>query len=106
MVRKPSCRELFGELERDGVEALRYSNYVPVRRGVETRICEAGAVAYTEVGSSVTRLCPTFARLVDGRAAITLIHEALHYAGLGEKPFDPNGLTSDQITRRVARACR
>ena len=88
------------------MSALRSTIYVPVRRGVETRICEAGAIAYTEVGSSVTRLCPEFARLSDRRAAITLLHEALHYAGLGEKPRYPDGLTSDQITRLVARACR
>lgn len=106
IVRSPSCRELFAELESDGFKALHYTIYVPVRRGLETGICARGAVAYTEVGSSATRLCPGFARLVDRRAAITLIHEALHYAGLGEKPLDPDGLTSDQITRLVTRACR
>lgn len=105
-VQSPSCRGLFAELERVASEALGYTIYVPVRPGPETRICEAGAVAYTEVGSSVTRLCPGFERLVDERAAITLIHEALHSAGQGEKPVDPHGLTSDQITRRVARACK
>ena len=106
MVEKPSCRELFASREIDGIDALQHSIYVPARRGLESRVCESGAVAFTAVGNPVTRLCPGFARLVDGRAAITLIHEALHFAGLGEKPVDPDGWTSDQITRRVARACR
>ena len=106
IVASDSCGQLFAELKSDGVRALQYSIYVPVKRGLETRICEDGAVAYTEVGSSVTRLCPGFARLVDRRAAFTLVHEALHYAGMGEKPSDPDGLTTDQITRLVIRACR
>ena len=105
IVRNPSCRELFEGLEAGGVQALRRSIYVAARPGIERSICDRDVVAFTEVGSSVTRLCPGFGRLPNRHAAVVLIHEALHSTGLREKPMDPEGLTSDQITRLVTRDC-
>jgi hypothetical protein len=34
-----------------------------------------------------------------------LIHEALHTAGMGEAPSDPDGMTAEEITEMVERAC-
>lgn len=38
-------------------------------------------------------------------AAATLIHEALHYAGLTERPSDPRGLSTNEINRVVRTQC-
>jgi hypothetical protein len=99
------CRDLFADLGADGVEMLRTTIYVRPRYEFELRACERGAVAFTFVGAPQTRLCDGFGRLADGNAAKLLIHEALHHAGLGEQPHDPDGPTPDQINRMVARSC-
>ena len=62
--------------------------------------------AFTEVGSSVTYLCRDFGRLAPEQAAIRLVHEALHHAGLPEAPADPTALASAEINELVARDCR
>jgi hypothetical protein len=36
---------------------------------------------------------------------MTLIHEALHHAGLTEKPMDPGGMSAREIDGMVNRAC-
>jgi hypothetical protein len=46
------------------------------------------------VGSPSTFVCRLFQRLGDERAAVVLIHEALHHAGLTEYPQDPEAMTS------------
>jgi len=58
-------------------------------------------MAFTAVGSAVTRVCPWFERMDDGHAAMILLHEALHRAGLDEWPHDPDGLTPQGITDMV-----
>ncbi len=62
-------------------------------------------MAFTSLGSAVTRLCPGFARLDDERAAVILLHEALHRAGLDEWPHDPDGLTPQGINELVREGC-
>jgi hypothetical protein len=36
---------------------------------------------------------------------MTLIHEALHSAGMSEQPHDPDALSSFQINRLVRKNC-
>ena len=36
---------------------------------------------------------------------MTLLHEALHHAGLTEKPADPDGMTAREIDGMVNNVC-
>ncbi len=99
-----SCQELFSALGADGLEKLSRTIYLPPQPG-ESSTCRSLVSAFTGVGTPHTRLCPAFGRLRNDRAAIVLIHEALHYAGLGERPSDPDGLTALQINHLVEAAC-
>ena len=71
--------------------------------GGETRSCARGALAVTEPGSRVVRVC---SRLVwtwqqnSRHVVAALIHEALHTLGLGENPP-----SSAEITSRVLKRC-
>ena len=102
-----ACREMFLSLTDDPLEALHVTSYHLAGVGPETEACEAqGIVAYTTVGGHRTHLCPPlFERLNTRQAAIVLIHEALHRAGLSEWPPDPNGMTSNQINAMVQSSC-
>ena len=51
-------------------------------------------------------LCPSFGDLSSKQAAVVLIHEALHHAGLTEQPADPLGMTPDQRNQLVEASCR
>ncbi len=72
--------------------------------GRETKSCAKGALAVTEPGSRVVRVCGS--RLVwtwqqnSRHVVAALIHEALHTLGLGENPP-----SSDEITSRVLKRC-
>lgn len=102
----PECRALFSRLGRDGVEMLRTTLYFQVPHSFEgISICERGDAA-TIVGSPSTFVCRHFQRLGDEQAAVVLIHEALHHAGLTEYPQDPEAMTSARITRMVEKSCR
>jgi hypothetical protein len=99
-----TCRALFSDLGADGLEMLNRSVYAPAfdREGG----CERGSPAYTFIGSRVTRLCPVFADLPRSKAAVALLHEALHHAGLGERPAVPTARhTAKEINWMVARKC-
>jgi hypothetical protein len=63
------------------------------------------AVAFTRVGTSTTWICPVFDKLVSLDAALILIHEALHFAGLPELPGTPGALESSQIQEMVVANC-
>jgi hypothetical protein len=73
--------------------------------GGDSKLCERGAVAVTEPGSRVVRVCGD--RLVwrtwrqnSRQIVAAFIHEALHTLGLGENPP-----SSSEITSRVLRRC-
>jgi hypothetical protein len=99
------CGALFSRLGRDGVEMLRTTLYFQVPHSFDgISICERGDAA-TFVGSPSTFVCRHFQRLGDEQAAVVLIHEALHHAGLTEYPQDPEAMTSARITRMVEKNC-
>jgi hypothetical protein len=100
----PRCRGLFTELGTDGVEMLSSTLYIPAHPFDEQSLCQTAA-AFTWVGGVHTRLCRRFSSLSVERAAMTLIHEALHHAGLTEQPMDPDGLTAREIDGMVGAAC-
>jgi hypothetical protein len=99
-----SCRDLFANLGADGLEKLERTIYLPPQPG-EGRTCRGRVTAFTGVGQPHTRLCPAFADLSVDQAVTIVLHEALHFAGLDERPHDPRGPTPLQINRMVESAC-
>ena len=102
----PECRGLFDELEADALETLRTGLYFPINSHRKEKAVCGKAVAFTNVGAAPTFLCRDFARMTDERAAMYVVHEALHHAGLTEKPHDPGALTSRAINTMVTNACK
>lgn len=99
------CQSLFTTLGADALEKFTTSSYRATTAQMEVRACQRGVSAFTYVGSPQTRLCRRFASLGTERAAATLIHEALHWAGLSEKPQDKDGLDARDIDRMVKKSC-
>lgn len=101
----PECRELFTALGADGIDTIAKIYFTPIGiDGAKANVCD-GSVAYTFVGGGPTWLCRKFSRLTDKQAAMIIIHEALHHAGLTERPRDPNGMPSAGINRMVSKRC-
>ena len=100
----PQCGGLFAELGADGVEMLSTTIYMPTHPMDEQTLCQTAA-AFTWVSGVHTRLCRRFSSLSEERAAMTLIHEGLHHAGLTEKPADPDGMTAREIDGMVGDTC-
>jgi len=101
----PECRALFDGLALDGDAALRRTLYYPPDALGFEEPCRLGGNAFTAVGRVQTGLCPRFAGLPVERAALVLIHEALHFAGLPERPATPGAMTSTEINDRIAERC-
>jgi hypothetical protein len=101
----PECRELFTELGADGIDTISKIYFTPIgKREARANICD-GSVAYTFVGGGPTWLCRKFSRLSEKQAAMIIIHEALHHAGLTERPRNPDGMTAAGINRMVSKRC-
>lgn len=105
LVEAPQCGDLFSDLGANGLEAISSTLYYPASAANEKKLC-GGAWGYTTVGSAPTFLCRKFSRISEKKGAMILIHEALHHAGMGERPNDPEGLTSKAINKLVEDACR
>lgn len=101
----PQCAALFEELAADPVELLGRALYYPAAINRDNAACRNGAQAFTAVGSPVTWVCDRFARLHTEDAALVLIHEALHFAGMPEQPHDPRAMTSEEINDMVKDRC-
>jgi hypothetical protein len=102
-----SCAALFTDLGAEGIATLSTTIYRPATRSKDMKTCRSsGAVAFTTVGRPHTRVCKGFASLPQRQAAMFLIHEALHHAGLGEWPHNSDALKSTQINRLVRKSCK
>jgi hypothetical protein len=101
---RPECAGLFSDLGADGAEMLTSSLYFPAPAAKRASTCRR-AVAFTRVGAAPTFLCDQFHSLTDDHAALVLVHEALHHAGLTESPADPSGKSSSAINEMVRKAC-
>ena len=101
----PSCRALFETLDASGVEMITNSFYIAPSVAEKRELCTGGVTAFTQVGSRVTRLCPGFGDVDRLTAALLLIHEALHSAGMLESPSTAGALTPSEINRLVRQAC-
>jgi hypothetical protein len=101
----PECRELFTELGADATSTLdRISVYPIGRHEANPNVCRS-SIAYTFVGGGPTWICRKYWRLSDKKAAMVVIHEALHHAGLTERPRDPDGMTAAAINQMVSERC-
>ena len=96
---------MFASLGADGIEALNATLYFPIDNPIRRRDFCQRFLTYTYVGASATWVCPDFKRLPVERAALVLIHEALHHAGLTEYPVDPDAMSSLAIDKMVKRNC-
>jgi hypothetical protein len=101
----PECAALFSEFGADPVELLGRALYYPAALNRNNLACRNGAQAFTPVGSPITWVCDRFARLDTDKAALVLLHEALHFAGLTEQPHDPRAMTSSEINDMVKDRC-
>jgi hypothetical protein len=99
------CRALFESLGSDGERLLLQTDYRPATKELETSYCSRRAVAVTHIGQPFTWVCGTFSGLTAHQAAIVLIHEALHFGGLGESPRVPDAMTSQEINFLVVSRC-
>lgn len=104
--KQPSCSALFDNLNLEGMEALSRTYYEPAAAPSDLALCARGAVALSGLEGRRTRLCNSFNTHSRRDQTAHLIHEALHIAGMSEKPFDPHGLTPHEITVAVKAACR
>ncbi len=102
----PACSALFGNFGKDGAELLASVEFDAATFELFGDTCSRGGVAaFTEVRGRKIRLCPGFGLLTVQGAAVILIHEALHVAGLSERHVDPHGLAPQQINHMVAVSC-
>jgi hypothetical protein len=102
--RESACRALFADLGADARGTLHGSLYYGATRQQEQSHCRY-ATAATQVGSAVTRVCESFSRVSIERAALVLIHEALHRAGLPERPQAPDAKSAREIDRMIHTRC-
>jgi hypothetical protein len=110
-----ACGDLFTQLGEDGIDILKTGLYLQVHsyrhevmvcgRDLATNSQGADILAYTKVGGTPTWICRNFARVSDETAAMTVLHEALHHAGLEERPHDRMAMSSVEITEMVQSAC-
>lgn len=110
-----ACADLFARLGKDGIEILKAGLYLPVHshrhevvvcgRDPSTNSWGAKTLAYTKVGGTPTWICRHFSRVSTETAAVAVIHEALHQAGLGEWPHDRIAMSSIEITEMVTTEC-
>jgi len=101
----PECQEIFTKLGADGVSALSGMRFYPIgSHELKPNVCSGSAV-HTLVGGGPIWVCQKFSRLSNAQAAMVILHEALHHAGLTEQPHDPRGMTSGAINDMVLKRC-
>ena len=101
-----ACSELFAEFGVDAVETLGSALYMPLFSYRDVKeLCGRRNLAFTFVGSPLTFICPDFERVSDQRAALIIIHEALHNAGLEESPRYSGAKTAYAINSMVTKSC-
>jgi hypothetical protein len=107
VVKVDSCAALFSDLGADGREQLARAVYYLPSVDQKERLCiQGGGAAFALVGGYRIGICTKqFVNLTQWEAAMTLIHEALHHAGMPERPAVPNALSSREINKLVRVSC-
>ena len=107
LINLESCRALFEPFGKDGCDLLADSRIVAADRTPYGDACHQGVSMVTGVGEDTIGICGKgVGRMPVHDIAALLLHEVLHHAGMSERPYDQDGLFSEQITRLVKRACR
>ncbi len=108
----PACSGLFRKLGSEASDTLGSVFILPAQDQHEKSVCSR-VVALTMMGTSKTWVCQSLAKLSDKQVAMVLIHEALHHAGLRERPKklgtrirDRTAKTSAEINQMVSISCR
>lgn len=109
-----ACMELFTPYEggfSNGLDVIRRTVYrdgdgYTWSNGV-TYCDNNSVIAWTSPskGYKYVYLCPKFNTLTPNRRAVTVIHEALHNAGLQEIPNPGGKATAEQISARIISTC-
>jgi hypothetical protein len=103
--RESACRALFADLGGEAREALGGTLYYGSTPAQEDGRCRY-AYAVTQIGSAVTWVCQrNFVEVGLEHAARILIHEALHRAGLPERPQAPDAMSAREIDRIIHTRC-
>jgi len=104
---RPRCAKMFRELDTDGHARLLGTRYQEASTVGGEEMCRRGpgVAAYTAVDNSRTIVCPGFGRLTPKQAAVIVLHEALHFAGLAESPPTPGAMSPAEINEWVADRC-
>jgi hypothetical protein len=104
---RAACRALFAGLEADGLARLGATRYRAADAAGSERVCRraGGVAAFTAIGNPVTTICPGFDHLDVKQAAVIVVHEALHFAGLPESPATRGAMNSTEINELVAERC-
>lgn len=105
VARVPACAALFSDLGASARETLESVLYLPAPPESEASACRH-AMAHTFVGDSRTWVCRAITAISDSQAAMVIIHEALHHAGLSERVRDRRARTSTDINALVSMRCR
>lgn len=105
VARFPACADLFSSLGADAAQTLESVLYLPAAPENEAAACRH-ILAHTFVGDSRTWVCRRITEVSDSQAAMVLIHEALHHAGLSERARDRRAMTSARINEMVSVRCR
>ena len=101
----PECADLFSQLGAGAMETLKTGLYFPASPARETSVCRR-SFAQTYVGGAPTWICRRITSYSDEQAAMVVIHEALHHAGLTERPHDRNAMSSGAISKMVGKKCQ
>jgi hypothetical protein len=99
------CSALFDRLGAAGIESLIAAFYAEPTGGERAATCRGSVAAFTAPGSPIVKLCPEFGALHPHAAGLVLVHEALHSAGLPERPATPGTASSAEINELVERVC-
>jgi hypothetical protein len=98
------CAALFSTLGEPGHVALSVTRYYVASPFQETTTCRH-AHAFTGVGARVVRVCRRFESLSADEAAVVILHEALHSAGMPEYPHTSPAMRPWQISELVRLEC-
>ena len=97
-------RSLADRLSAVAVDIHAYLRMVTFIDDTQHKMCVTGALAFTNPGSRVVRVCVEELKRIDAHrhdyVVASLIHEILHTLGLGENPP-----SSREITARVLARC-
>lgn len=113
LTNQQTCRDLFSSFQgnfRDGLWILnhhvQFSNGDGKRDHTGRVPCDEPRVpAWTVTNSRHVYICDSFRNLGPNQAAVTVLHELLHVAGLRENPPDPGARTPTEINVMVQRNC-